>query len=112
MTVSTHLGLPDSVLAFVTELYNQSRCVVTCKGLTFRGFEIEAGIRQGCTLSPLIFAVVADLLLQRLAALLSGDVVRAFADDTAAVIKDWWTVARPTRCLFEDILFWRFRDCI
>ena len=51
-------------------------------------FVAEAGIRQGCPLSPLLFAIVADILLRKLASEFPGCGIRAFADDTAMVIDD------------------------
>ena len=48
----------------------------------------QAGIRQGCPLSGLLFAICADVLMSKLEKMLcNGDeIVRAFADDTAAVV--------------------------
>eukprot|EP00400_MALV-I_sp_L67-5_P000289 gene289-782_t len=50
----------------------------------------KVGIWQGCPLSPLIFAVVADILLRYLQKIILQDKgkVRAFADDTAVALKD------------------------
>ena len=51
-------------------------------------FLASRGIRQGCPLSPLSFVLIADLLLRRLKSTLGNQgVVRAFADDTAVIIK-------------------------
>jgi len=57
-------------------------------GSRFEGFEVTAGIRQGCPLFPLLFATVADVMLRRLARQFPGDMIRAYADDLAMVFKD------------------------
>ena len=50
---------------------------------------MSAGVRQGCPLSPLVYAVVAEGLLDKLEAEIDGIVVRAYADDTAIVLRDF-----------------------
>ena len=62
-TVLRHIGFPPSALSLVAALYDQNRCKISCQGARFTGFKIRAGIREGCPLSPLLFAVVVDLLL-------------------------------------------------
>ena len=51
-------------------------------------FSISAGVRQGCPLFPLLFSIVADVLLRRMARLSPRSVIRAYADDIAMVIRD------------------------
>eukprot|EP00959_Pyramimonas_sp_CCMP1952_P017821 377933-Pyramimonas_sp.AAC.1 len=51
------LGVPRQCLNFVTALYDDNRCRISCRGSFHDGFKITAGIRQGCPLSPLLFAV-------------------------------------------------------
>ena len=59
------------------------------KAVTPRGFAVGPGIRQGCPLSPVLFAAVVDLLLRMLRARLGPDVcIRAFADDVGIVLTD------------------------
>ena len=94
--------MPTHALRLVRALYSGNRCIIACGGSTFTGFPMEAGIRQGCPLSPLLFAVVVDLLLRQLARLFPGELVRAFADDTAMVVKDWWSVAPQLARVFQQ----------
>ena len=51
-------------------------------------FCIEAGIRQGCPISPLLFALVSDVFIRALESALPLDAVRACADDIALVTLD------------------------
>ena len=69
-------------------LYHQHGCQINFGGEVSEGFPIHTGIRQGCPLSPLLFALVIDILLRRIKRLLPDVHVRAFADDIALVIPD------------------------
>ena len=51
------LGLPNWLLRFVFLLYRGNRCRLIASGAQHEGFELSSGIRQGCPLSPLLFAV-------------------------------------------------------
>jgi hypothetical protein len=61
------LGLPSSALNFIRALYHENICNIRLKGQDFPGFESKGGVRQGCPLSPLLFAVCVDILLCMLA---------------------------------------------
>ena len=81
-----HLGLPQWFLRFFTALYHGNRCDLVVGGARHAGFSLQAGIRQGCPLSPLVFSLAADLLLRRLRRLSPDSLVRAYADDLTVVL--------------------------
>ena len=87
LTALEGIGVPASVLNFVKAIYDQNRCAISVGGGSFEGFAMGAGIRQGCPLSLLLFALTADLLLRTISRSLPTSLVRAFADDTAVVMQ-------------------------
>jgi hypothetical protein len=66
------------------------------------GFDLRAGVRQGCPLSPLLFAISVDVFLRRLQAMNDSTSFYAFADDTATVTPDFWTEAPRMSEAFEE----------
>jgi hypothetical protein len=86
--VLSALGLPDYVCTAVKNLYCNHHCLINFQNIQKDGFDISAGIRQGCPLSPLIFALVIDLVLRRIKRRLPSALIKAFADDIAIVVNN------------------------
>ena len=63
--------------------------MVRLRGKKVGEFYATAGVRQGCPVSPLIFAICVDCLLRRISTFDGIHTVRAFADDIGAVLADW-----------------------
>ena len=96
------LELPLPFRLFVSNLYFGNGCKISAGGELHEGFSIRSGIRQGCPLSPVLFALCGDLLLRRLQGSLPGDMLRAYADDLALVSRDVFLSARCFVPLFSD----------
>jgi hypothetical protein len=84
-------GLPLECINAIRILYVRNNHYLRLGGTLFEGPVVHSGVRQGCPLSGLLFAICADVLLIRLRNTLHGEdeVTRAFADDTAVVIADY-----------------------
>jgi exonuclease III len=85
------LGMPSKQLNFIRAMYDKTLGRMKTPGGMGQPFGMSRGIRQGCPLSPLIFAVVVDILLRKIGAFLEDrGLTRAFADDTAAVVSNFF----------------------
>jgi len=96
------LGLPDHALALIQALYDNNSCNISFKGKTYEGFGMFCGVRQGCPISPLLFAASIDVLLRKLAHDMPLSSFRAFADDIGAVLTEWDTDSVIAEQIFSD----------
>eukprot|EP00959_Pyramimonas_sp_CCMP1952_P359958 7536970-Pyramimonas_sp.AAC.1 len=55
-TVLSSIGIPDKAMNVIHALYADSYCTVRHGASQATGFRLEAGVRQGCPLSPLLYA--------------------------------------------------------
>ena len=70
----------------------------------FESINVLSGVRQGCPLSPLLFAICADVLLRTLGETLQQDeALSAFADDTAMVVASYVKAFPSLCCLFDEL---------
>ena len=83
-----HLGWPAWLLNMIEILYLGIFCQIAIGGTRAHGSRTTRGIRQGCLLSPLLFAVATDLLLRKLQRAFPGATSRAWADDLAMTIPE------------------------
>ena len=98
------MGLPREFIHAVQMLYKDNKHLIRLQGTLYEGPTVRSGVRQGCPLSGLIFAICADVLLIRLEKVLAGEdeVARAFADDTAVVVQDYTKTIGTLANLFQD----------
>ena len=101
-TVLLHIGLPECALNLVGSLYDHSCCKLSFQGQMYDGFPMTAGVRQGCPLSPLLYAVVAEVLLDRIEHECPAALVRAYADDTAVVTTDFRRDGPVLQCIYSE----------
>lgn len=102
LAVLEAVGVPTGFMQFVRHLYHNNRCSLVLGGERVEGFAMSSGIRQGCPLSPLIFAVSIDLLLRRARRLCPEVLIRAYADDIAMVVPRGWEQLPMLHKLMED----------
>ena len=84
--------VPETIVKVITDMYsNASTKIVTKKGSTER-IMIKSGVKQGCPLSPLLFNLVMDELVERMQESELGErlneehiAVMAFADDLVVI---------------------------
>ncbi|CAK0794469.1 unnamed protein product [Prorocentrum cordatum] len=102
MEVISARGWPTWCTCLVRALYWNNRCNIVAGGAKFDGFTLTAGVRQGCPLSPLLFAVLSDVLFRRLARHVPDVLPRAYADDLAVVLSPGRRDAPILEHMFEE----------
>ena len=82
-------GFPPSAMCVVRSLYLNTTAHLMLMGQTHGAIMMAKGIRQGCPLSPLLFAIATHSFLHLVNVRHNRSTVRAFADDTAMIIRSW-----------------------
>ncbi len=97
------IGLPLEYVNVLKLFYSNNQHRIRIQGQAFDSVKVHSGVRQGCPLSPFLFALSVDILLREIARTLSEDeALKAFADDTAAVVSDFRTSLPKLHELFRD----------
>ena len=58
-------SFPEQIISILQNLYQDSKCAVRTNGDTSEWFNVQTGDRQGCILSPLLFAIVMDWVMRQ-----------------------------------------------
>lgn len=61
-TTLEKFGFGESFIHWIRTLYNSSMAAVTTNGITSQPFSLQRGTRQGCLLSPSLFAICIEAL--------------------------------------------------
>ena len=80
-------GFPTWVVNTVGGLMEKVSVRLSLGGAKFVFIPILRGVKQGCPLSPLLFNLVADILIRKLSKR-GGVIVKAFADDTGMYFRN------------------------
>src|SRR6218665_445185 len=91
-------GIPQKIIGIIQNFYDGSRCAVRHGGEMGEWFQVITGVRQGCVLSPLIFALVVEWVMMRVTSVKDTGIRWAngdrlgdldFADDIALLENSW-----------------------
>ena len=58
-------GLPKKIITIIQKLYEESSSAVKIDGDVSSWFQVVTGVRQGCILSPLLFAITIDWVMRK-----------------------------------------------
>ena len=85
-------GIPEQVIETIQQMYRKATTKLTVGGKSTRKIEINSGVKQGCPLSPLLFNLIIDELIEKLKRTnigieLGGEKIccMAFADDLVLI---------------------------
>jgi len=85
--VLSRQGVPENIIQSVKMFYQGNQNFLSLDGQTSPAFTSKSGVRQGCPMSPVLFALALDPFLDYLAKALPNDsMVRAYADDMAVIL--------------------------
>ena len=92
-------GIPAQFISGIRSFYTNNFHSIRLDGEESPSVVVNSGVRQGCPMSPVLFALALDPFLDYLSRQLPpGDLVRAYADDMALVLRSHSTLAHVIPC--------------
>ena len=58
-----HIGINKKIIKILETLYENSKCAVTIDGKLTEWFSVLVGVRQGCLLSPTLFNIFLEFVI-------------------------------------------------
>ena len=58
------MGMPDHITCLLKNLYADQKATVRIRHVTTNWFQTGKGVRQGCILSPCLFNLYAEYIIQ------------------------------------------------
>ena len=55
-------GMEGTYLNMIKAIYNKPTTNIILNGKKLKAFPLKSGTRQGCTLSPLLFSIILEIL--------------------------------------------------
>ena len=100
------IGINSKIIKIIESMYNKSSCTIIVDGKLTEWFKVAIGVRQGCLLSPTLFNLFLDFVMEELTSVqdratfdndLSIDV--KYADDTTLIAAKFDTLQQTTQQL-------------
>jgi ribonuclease HI/exonuclease III len=90
-----HIKLPRSSINAIQFLIHDLQALTTFKGTSPRNIKLEKGVKQGCPLSPLLFALIMEVLDNALLLPPKNDINKIHPDIDGALFADDACYASP-----------------
>ena len=83
------IGIDSKIVNIIENMYNNTECAIVINGHTTEWFKVKVGVRQGCIMSPTLFNIFLEFVMDEIQTLqqtlsLNNDLVSdiRYADDT------------------------------
>ena len=91
-------GIDPGFVRAIQSFYKEDRHILKVRGEFFPGMLVQSDVRQGCPLSPVLFALIMDPFIRKVnSMLLPTECILAYADDMAVIIDDWERPCGPSQ---------------